>query len=103
MSALPDLRYGLRTLGRSPAFTAVAVVSLALGIGANTAIFSLIHALMLRTLPVREPQQLVELLRRYPGDPAVNAFSWETYEFFRANTSVFQAVVATEAREIAVR
>ena len=54
-----DLRYGLRTLRKNPAFTAVAVLTLVLGIGANTAIFQLIDALRLRAIPVREPQQLV--------------------------------------------
>ena len=56
-----DLRYGLRQLGRNPGFTAVAVITLALGIGANTAIFSLIDAVMLQSLPVRKPSQLVVL------------------------------------------
>jgi len=61
-SFLQDTRFGFRLLCKSPGFTAVAILTLALGIGANTAIFSLIDTLMLRMLPVREPQQLVELL-----------------------------------------
>src|SRR5580698_2943056 len=60
---IQDLRYALRALRSSPGFAAVAILSLALGIGANTAIFSLINSLILKTLPVSHPEQLLQVTR----------------------------------------
>src|ERR1051326_1099940 len=61
-----DLRYGARILMKQPAVTLVAVVTLALGIGANTAIFSLVHSILLRPLPFREPDRVVRLIQSSP-------------------------------------
>jgi hypothetical protein len=63
---LNDLRYGARILLKQPAFTLVAVITLALGIGANTAIFSLVHSILLRPLPFREPDRVVRMLQASP-------------------------------------
>ncbi len=84
-----DTRYVLRTMRRSPGFAAVAVISLALGIGANTAIFSLIDALMLRSLPVADPQRLVEVVVSEDGD-LTNAI-WEQ---LRNRQDVFSGLLA---------
>ena len=98
-----DLKYALRQMRHSPGFTAVAVLSLALGIGANAAIFSLMDRLMLRTLPVQRPEQLVEFLNQYPGDPALNVFSWRSYEYFLDNSQSFSGLTGVSSSAFQVR
>ena len=88
-----DMRFGLRMLRKSPGFTAVAVLSLALGIGANTAIFSLFYTVMLHQLPVAHPEQLVELLYKDPGQPRSDGYRrWDEYENVRDHNHVFSAL-----------
>jgi putative ABC transport system permease protein len=98
-----DVRHSLRMMRRNPGFTAVAVLSLALGIGANTAIFSLVYTLLLRTLPVQHPKQLVELLHRYPGEPHLNGFSWQAYQLMRDHSHVFSGLIAAVYQPLYVR
>jgi predicted permease len=86
-SLIQDLRFALRQLGRAPSFAITAVLTLALGIGANTAIFSLVNALLLRPLPVEQPQQVTELAVSQSNGPTLPFLSWQEYKEIRAQTS----------------
>src|SRR5208337_4609089 len=110
-----DLRYSLRQLKRNPGFTAVAVITLALGIGANTAIFSLIDSVMLRNLPVRNPEQLVLFADNPRESMSFNEptsasetigpsgqwtlFSYPLYRDLRDHSQLFQGICAFQTGE----
>src|SRR5215469_12463074 len=89
-STIQDIRYALRTMRSSPGLTAVAVLTLALGIGATIAIFSVIYALALRSLPVQQPDQLVEVERANSG----NLHTYAEWKLFRDRQDIFSDVLA---------
>src|SRR5690348_6359073 len=90
-----DIRYGLRQLRRNPGFTAVAILTLALGIGANTAIFSVVNAVLLRPLPFRDPSGLITLHEGLPKQGFLNMeFSPPDFAVFERNQSAFSATGA---------
>jgi len=93
---LSDLRFALRGLRRQPGFTAVALVALALGIGANTAIFSIVNGVLLRPLPYPQPDRLVQIWRdlRLQGGPAQEWGSPPVFFEWQAETDVFERVAA---------
>ena len=92
-SLLQDIQYGLRTLRKNPGFTAVAILTLALGIGANTAIFSLVDAFLLRPLPVKDPKQITTLAYQLKGGQLINIFSAPDYRDIREQTgNVFSSL-----------
>jgi predicted permease len=85
-----DVRYAMRSMRKAPAFTAAAVISIALGIGANTAIFTLMDAVLLRAMPVKEPQQLY-FLAHDPGEMVSTSANYPMFERYR-NLDVFSGV-----------
>jgi putative ABC transport system permease protein len=109
---LADLRDALRRLRKAPGFTATAVITLALGIGATTAIFTLVHQVLLKSLPVTKPEELWRIgdkvrccnwggyIQGYDGhgeDGEFSLFSWEAYRNFRAHTPEFSDLAALQA------
>jgi predicted permease len=99
-----DIRYGLRMLAKSPGFTIIAILTLALGIGANTAIFTVIEAVLLRALPVGRPGQLVLLTdpdshgRNYGAEGGIrDLLTYSEFEYLRDHNSVFSGIFAADS------
>lgn len=100
---LQDLRYGLRMLRKNSGFTAVAVVMLALGIGANTTIFGLADALLFRPFPVAEPGRLVALMRQEVERPgSYSSFSYPDYQDLRGQTKAFSGLAAFDSISVSM-
>ena len=101
-AAWRDLRYAARTLRRAPLFAAVAIATLTVGIGANTAVFSVVNAIMLRPLPLEEPEDLVALAAAY-GDTVDPAFSYSAFRQFAQDGRRFiDPVAASRADRVAI-
>ncbi|HYL74092.1 MAG TPA: ABC transporter permease, partial [Bryobacteraceae bacterium] len=100
-----DMRYALRQLRRSPGFTAAAVLSLALGIGANTAVFTLLDQVLLRQLPVRDPKQLVLLTwegANVGPNISSDVVSYPLYKDFRDQNQVFSGLLCYHAMDFGI-
>ena len=100
---LQDLRYGIRTLAKNPGFTIVAVFTLALGIGANTAIFSVVDAVLLRPLPYPEPARLFTVYQTLPENPAQNTgVSYPNYVDWTQQNEAFESIAAVRGNVLAL-
>jgi hypothetical protein len=94
---LQDFRFALRQLRKAPSFAVTAVLTLALGVGANTAIFSIVNSLVLKPLPVANPQQIAMLALGQNHGPLLPTFSWPEFKEIRAQSSHSFSDVAVNA------
>ena len=103
---LQDLRYAIRVMLKSPGFTAVAIISLALGIGANTSIFSVVNALLLKPLPYKNPEQLAQVFREYEqtgkGVERSEIWSYPKFSALRDNNDSFAQIAAVSSQNFPV-
>ena len=97
-----DLLYGIRILAKRPGFTLIVALTLALGIGANTAVFSLIDAFLLKPLPVRDPQQLVFVRATNPRGGITGSFPYPIFEQFRDRNRSFSGIFAYDHTSVSV-
>jgi predicted permease len=100
---LSDIKYSFRQLRRSPVFAAVAVLSLALGIGANTAIFSVMNAMLLRSLPVTNPEELVEFVHVTPEGGKMTNLHYPVFEHLKDNHDGLSGIFAFYSRSVVFR
>jgi hypothetical protein len=99
---IADTRYALRVMRKNPGFAVIAILTLALGIGANTAIFSVVYAVLLKPLPYANPSQLVLVLAAKPQENALTGTSFPNLEDWRAQNSVFSELAGDQAHDLTV-
>ena len=99
-SFLADLRYAFRQMRHIPAFAAVVVALIGIGIAANATIFTLVDTLLLRKLPVRNPEQLVRIIERRPPIPDSSYFQYDYWRFLRRHSTSFSDVIGQADSEM---
>jgi hypothetical protein len=97
-----DIQYAFRTLAKNPGFAVVGIVTLALGMAANTTIFSVINGLLLRSLPVTHPEQITVLALQQSGQPGAKRFSYPDYQDFRDQSGTFADLFAFRVSLVSV-